>query len=425
MALKDYEHLMMRDNRCGYCRVVPHATLKSLVHEWVCPSAARYHFHTYTSGGRTIVALSLLRGRLEYTDEMLDIIYKCQMDGGCDVSCKVNRDLEPYEVMLELRAKCVEDGQLVPEHMIHIDGLRKEDNMMLGKKADRGKWAEGLDVKDLTLEKAKVLFHAGCRICYDEDHWSTARRAVTLLRDSGVDIGIMGNDETCCGGRAYEWGYQAELVKYAEHNTENWKSLGIKQVVTSCACGYQAFKILYDKINQKAEGVEILHLSEYLDRLIQSGKLKLKKDVPLKVTYHDPCHLGRLAEPWVHWEGKEVKILGQFISYEPPREFRRGANGVYDPPRNVIKRIPGITFIEMDRIREYALCCGAGGGVKEAYPDFAFWTAHARLDEAESTGAEAIATACPHCVRNLEDGKKESRHQIKVYNIMDLVERAL
>lgn len=425
MALKEYEHLMMRDNRCGYCRVVPHATLKSLEHEWVCPSVARYHFHTYTAGGRTIVALSLLRGRLEYTDEMLDIIYRCQMDGGCDVSCKVNRDLEPYEVMLELRAKCVQDGQMIPEHMVHIDGLRKEDNMMLGKKADRGKWAEGLDVKDFTQEKAEVLFHAGCRICFDEGQWSTARRAVTLLRDAGVDIGIMGNDETCCGGRAYEWGYQAELVKYAEHNTENWKSLGIKQVVTSCACGYQAFKVLYDKIGQKAEGVEILHLSEYLDRLIRSGRLKLKKDVPMKVTYHDPCHLGRLAEPWVHWEGKEVKILGQFISYEPQKEFRRGANGVYEPPRNVIKSIPGITLIEMDRIREYALCCGAGGGVKEAYPDFASWTADARLDEAESTGAEAIATACPHCVRNLEDSIKESDHQIKVYNIVDLVERAL
>jgi Fe-S oxidoreductase len=399
--------------------------MQDLEHEWVCPSAKRYHFHAYAAGGRTVIALSLLRGRLEYTDGMLDIIYKCQMDGGCDVSCKVNRELEPYEVMLELRAKCVEDGQLIPEHMMHIDGLRKEDNMMLGKKAERGKWAEGLDVKDLTHQKAEVLYHAGCRICYDEAHWPTAWRAVALLRDAGVDIGIMGNDEACCGGRAYEWGYQTELVKYAEHNTETWKSLGVKQVVTSCACGYQTFKVLYDKIGMRPDGIEILHITEYLERLIQQGKLKLKKEVPMRVTYHDPCHLGRLAEPWVHWEGKEVKILGQFITYEPPKEFRYGAKGVYEPPRNIINSIPGITLIEMDRIREYGLCCGAGGGVKEAYPDFALWTADARIEEAKSTGAEAIATACPHCVQNLDDAINESGHKITVCNIVDLVDQAL
>jgi Fe-S oxidoreductase len=416
---------MMRDNRCGYCKVVPHAMTKSVENDWVCPSSKRYHFHAYSAGGRTVVALSLLRGRLEYTDGMLDVIYKCQMDGGCDVSCKVNRDLEPYEVMLELRAKCVEDGQLMPEHMMHMDGLRKEDNMMLGEKADRGKWAEGLDVKDLTQEKAEVLYHAGCRICYDEEHWPTARRAVTLLRDAGVDIGIMGKDETCCGGRAYEWGYQAELVKYAEHNTETWKNLGIKQVVTSCACGYQAFKVLYDKIGMKMDGIEVLHISQYLERLIQEGKIKPKKDVPLKVTYHDPCHLGRLAEPWVHWEGKEIKVMGQYISHDPPKEFRRGANGVYEPPRNVIKSIPGIVLLEMDRIREYTLCCGAGGGVKEAYPDFALWTADARLEEAESTGAEAIVTACPHCVDNLNDAIDQRGKKIKVYDILDLIDQAI
>lgn len=425
MSLDAYEHLMMRDNRCGYCKVVPHAVTKSNEHEWVCPSARKFNFHAFSAGGRTITALSLLRGRLDYTDGLLDIVYKCQMDGACDVSCKVNRDLEPLEVLLELRAKLVDDGQVLPEHMMHIDGLRKEDNMMMAKKADRGKWAEGLDVKIFTQEKADVLYHAGCRTCYDESQWPTARRAITLLRDAEVDVGIMGNDETCCGGRAYEWGYQGELKKYAEHNTEAWKTAGVKQVVTSCACGYQAFKVLYDKIGLKQDGIEILHISQYIERLLQQGKLKLKKKIPMTLTYHDPCHLGRLAEPWVHWQGKEKKILGQFITYDPPKEFRRGANGVYEPPRNIIKAIPGVTLVEMDRIREYALCCGAGGGVKEAYPDFALWTGDARLREAESTGAEAIATACPHCAHNFEEAVQESGHNIKVRNIVDLITEAI
>lgn len=425
MSLKEYEHLMNRDNRCGYCKVVPHAMTKSVEHDWVCPSAKRYHFHAYAAGGRQNIALSLHRGRLDYSDDMLDVIYRCQMDGACDVSCKVNRDLEPYQVMLELRAKCVEDGQMLPEHLFYIEGLRKEDNMMLGKKADRGKWADGLDIKNLNQESAPVLFHTGCRISYDESLWSTARQSVKLLKAAGIDFGIMGNEETCCGGRANEWGYQSELTKFAEHNVENWKAKGIKQVVTSCACCYQIFKVMYDKIGLKQNGIEILHITQYLEQLIEEGKLKFKNTVAKKVTYHDPCHLGRLAEPWVHWNGKEVKILGQYITTQPPKKFRRGAEGVYDPPRNILNQIPGVNLVEMDRIKEYAVCCGSGGGVKEAYPDFALWTADRRLEEAESTGAEAVVTACPHCVHNFNDAKSESGQKIEVLNILDLVEQAL
>ena len=100
--------------------------------------------------------------------------------------------------------KCVEDGQIPPQHMVVIDGLQKEDNMMQGLKANRGKWAEGLTVKDLTVEKAKVAFHAGCRYCFDEELWPTVRGGLSLLVNAGVDIGILGSAEVCCGGRAYE-----------------------------------------------------------------------------------------------------------------------------------------------------------------------------------------------------------------------------
>ena len=150
------------------------------------------------------------------------------MYGLCDVACKVCRyNMEPLEAMRELRFKLVEDGQLLPQHMPVIDNLRKEDNMMMKPKAERGKWAEGLDVKDLTKEKAEVVFHAGCRFSYDEELWKVARTAVTLLKNAGVDIGIMGKDETCCGGRAYDMGYQGEFTKYAENNIEAW---------TNCRC---------------------------------------------------------------------------------------------------------------------------------------------------------------------------------------------
>jgi Fe-S oxidoreductase len=371
-----------------------------------------------------IAALSLLRGRIDYSDIFSDMVYQCQMCGGCDVSCKANRDLEPIQILSELRAKFVEDGQLLPSHMPVIQGLKKEDNMMQRPKAERGKWAEGLAVKDLTKEKAEVVYHAGCRLSFDEQLWPLARGAVTLLKEAGVDVGIMGKDEACCGLRAYEMGYQGELTKYAEHNLEAWNVAGVKTVVTSCADGYQGFKVMYDKIGKKTP-MEVLHITEFLDRLIREGKIKLTRKVPMIVTYHDPCHLGRLAEPWIHWEGVEKKVMGQLIIHEPPKQFRRGAYGVYDPPRDILRSIPGLELVEMKRIREYAWCCGAGGGVTDTYPDFALWAAEERIKEAEAIGVEAIVTACPWCERSFLDAVKERNKKIKVYDIVEIVQQAI
>ena len=128
----------------------------------------------------------------------------------------------------------------------------------------------------------------------------------------------------------------------------------------------------------------MLHITEYILRLIKDGTIKFTKEVPMTVTYHDPCHLGRLAEPWVHWNGKEVKVLNQVIVHDPPKKYRRGRNGVYDTPREVLKSIPGLNLVEMYRIRESAWCCGSGGGVKDAYPEFATWTGNERLKEARA-----------------------------------------
>jgi len=424
MALKDFEKDMMRDSRCSYCKVIPHVMMTDTRFIDVCPSIARFNFHGFSAGGRMVAALSLLRERIDYSDGFLDMIYQCQMDGACDVSCKIDRDLEPLQVMQELRIKCVEDGQLIAGHMPVLEGLRKEDNMLQRKKADRDRWADGLDIKVLTGHKAEVLFHAGCRYSFDEELWPIVKAGINILKEAGVDAAIMGKDEACCGGRAYEMGYEAELVKYTDHNIQAWKTAGVKTIVTPCSCCYQTFKVLYDKIGKKPD-IEIYHFTEYLDKLIKEGKLKLKKKVPIKVTYHDPCHLGRLSEPWIQWSGKEVKVAGQMIVHDPPKKYRRGAEGVYDIPRDILKAIPGLNLVEMYRIREYAWCCGSGGGVKEAYPEFALWTASERLKEAKDVGAEALVSACGWCKRNFTDAAHETGSQLEIYDIIDLVQRAI
>jgi Fe-S oxidoreductase len=424
MALEDYRGNMQRCTRCSYCKWVLWDHLKSWRFAKGCPSIGYNNFQSYSAGGRLAVALSLLDGMISYTDGVLDIVYQCQMCGACDVACKICRyDMEPLATLHELRARLVEDGQLLPMHMFIIDNLKKEDTMIAGKvKADRGKWAEGLNVKDLTREKAEVAFHAGCRLSYDDGLSKIAKAAVTLFKNVGVDIGIMGKEESCCGGRAYEIGYKGEFSKYATNNIEAWTNAGVRTVVTSCSDGYWAFKRLYPEVGCK---IEILHTVELIERLIKEGRLKFTKTIPKIVTYHDPCHLGRQGEPYIPWKGVEKRIYGQMLVHEPKKPRFNGAYGIYDPPRTILDSIPGLELVEMERIRENAWCCGAGGGVIDTYPDLCSWTVTERIEEARATGAEAIVTACPWCERNFIDAIEKSDIKMEVYDIMEVVQQAI
>jgi len=426
ITLEKFGAQLERCCRCSNCKSVPFALLKSQEFGRACPSIEKHNFHAYSAGGRIVMAYGLTIGKLSYSDTFLDIVYRCQLDGACDISCKTGMGgmLEPLEIMRGLRVKCVEDGQLLPQHIVVIDGLRKEDNMMQQPKAERGKWAQGLGVKELTKKKAEVVYHAGCRYSFDEELWPIARAGLTLLKNAGVDVSIMGSEEACCGGRAYEIGYLGELHKYADHNMETWTTAGVQTVVTPCSECYHAFKVLFPMVGKKV-GLEVFHITQYLDRLINEGKIRPTKELPMTVTYHDPCHLGRLGEAYQPWEGVEAKVLGLMVITEPEKPVRFGISGVYQEPRRVLKSIPGLKLVEMERIREYAWCCGAGGGVIDAYPDLAQWTAVKRIDEARATGAEAIVTACPWCVRNFRDAIREIGDRVKVYDVVDLVQQAI
>jgi Fe-S oxidoreductase len=286
----------------------------------------------------------------------------------------------------------------------------------------RGDWAAGLNLKDVTKEKVDVFYHVGCLTSYDKDMQKLARATARILQKADVNFGIAGDAETCCGGRAFQMGYQKDFLNQAGKNMAMITKAGVKTIITGCADGYQAFKVLYDKYGLKGD-LEVLHISEYIDQLIKNGKLKLRKRVDLSVTYHDPCRLGRLGEPWIHWEGE--KIPGDRFVFDPPKVYRRGTNGVYEPPRDVLNSIPGIKLTEMTRIKEYSWCCGAGGGVNESNPGFARWTARERIEEAGSTGAEAIVTTCPWCEKTFIEAIKETDTSLKVYDILELIEKAI
>jgi Fe-S oxidoreductase len=422
MALEDYRKEMETCRRCSVCKFIPLEKVAGYEHVNVCPSIARYNFHTYSAGGRMVFGVAMLENRIDYSDKLLEVVYNCQMCGACDVSCKYAMDMEVLEPIYEFRMKCIEDGHTLPALDRVINSLRKQGTMVPGARVKRGEWAEGFDIKDITKEKAKVLYHVGCQTNYNRDMWKVAKATVNLLKKAGVDFGIAGENESCCGGRAYQMGYKEDFLRQANRNMEMFKKAGIETLVTGCADGYHAFKVLYDKYGLKGD-LEVLHITEYLDRLLKEGKLNPTGNVSLNVTYHDPCHLGRMGEQWIHWEGREIP--GHIRIFDPPKEFRRGTYGVYQPPRDILRSIPGLKLTEMDRIKEYAWCCGAGGGVDISNPEFARWTAQERISEAEATGAEVLVTACPWCEKTFNETIKENGSNLKVYDIVELLDKAI
>lgn len=422
MALEDYRREMELCQRCSACKFIPLEKVEQFERVNVCPSISRYNFHAYSAGGRMVLGVALLESRIGFSDKLLEVLYNCQMCGACDVSCKYSMDMEVLEPLNELRIRCVEGGRSLPALDTAVNSLRKQGSMIPGPKAGAGRWAAGLKVRGSAERKAAVLYHAGCRTRRDPELWPAAQAVVAVLQKAGVDPAVDEDGELCCGGRAYEMGYKADFLKAAGKNIERIRKSGAGTLVTGCADCYYAFKVLYDKFGLKGD-LEVLHIAEYIDRLIQEGRLKPKKKIFSKVTYHDPCGLGRKGEPYIHWSGREIP--GHRRLFDPPKEFRRGTHGVYQPPRDVLQSIPGLKLHEMYRTKEYAWCCGAGGGVRETNPDFAAWTAGERIAEAEDTGVEALVTACPGCRRSFMDAVKNSGSGLKVYDVAELVARAV
>lgn len=205
-----------------------------------------------------------------------------------------------------------------------------------------------------------MLYFRGCTA--REKQTDIADATEKLLKIAGVDFHIL-EDEKCCGSVLLRTGFIDEAYKQIEKNTETLKG---EKIITSCAGCYKTLKEDY-------EGLDVIHISQLLDELIRKGKLKLSKS-DLNVTYHDSCHLGRHCN-------------------------------VFDEPRNVIKEVANL--IEMEDVRENSLCCGAGGGVKSAYPEIANQMAISRIAQAKETGCMSLITPCPFCKLNLENDELE------------------
>jgi Fe-S oxidoreductase len=419
MTLDQFEEMMDSCVRCSKCKYIPQIAIKSQRFSHICPSIQYYNFHAYSGGGRMIMANAYHKGRVDWSPEMLDVLYQCTNCGGCEVSCKWVYDFEPNEVIHELRVQAVESGVgPMPAHRKYIKLVERNNNPYGEPAEKRPAWlSDDIEVDD----NSSTLYFVGCTAAYrrEEIALSTAR----VLNAANESFSILGSDEICCGSPVYRVGDKKRAIDIMTRNIKLFKERGVERIITSCAGCYNMLKTEYPRFIE--HDFEIIHTSQLMDELLRNGRLKPKGEVPLKVTYHDPCHLGRMSEPYEPYEGEKVELLSQVYIWDPPKPIRQGTHGVYDAPRNVIRQLPGIELVEMERIREYSYCCGAGAGCKSAYPDFALFTANERVEEAKSTDAQALVSACPFCKTNIQDALNARKSPMVFYDLTELVLKSL
>jgi Fe-S oxidoreductase len=424
-TLEDFRPMQERCSNCLGCKFVPFEKIKSHRFARNCPSVWYHNFNTYSARGRFQLGQTLQDGYVEWNGQAVEAIFNCQTCGACDVGCKITRfNLEPLAHNIALKERAVEKGLAPPELEAAARRLQDQKTMLPAvKKEGRTAWAAGLELKDLSAgETAAYGFFPGCQYAYNPALQDRARSQVKILLNAGVDLGFFGNGDMCCGGRAKQMGFREAFEQEAGHNAKMWAKAGGITIVTPCADCYHAVKRQYAALGYN---VNVVHASELIGDLIKEGKLKFKKELNVTVTYHDPCHLGRLGEPFEPWDGGEKKILNQIHTWEPRRPRYAGTCGIYDAPREILNAIPGLRLVEMERIRENSWCCGAGGGCGLFNKTYSSAVALERVAEALSTGARTIVTACPWCEINLKDACAENGGTMAVADIMDLVAQSL
>jgi Fe-S oxidoreductase len=413
--IQNFVYDMSRCIKCKGCTWVDHTYMPGARFMTRCPSATMYEFDAYGAYGKMRIGHAMAEGVLGWNEKALEIVYACTLCGACDAGCKRNLDLEVELTLEALRVKAVKDGAgPMPEHKKVADDIIKRHNCFGALHKDRMAWMpKGISPS----KKAEVVYFAGCNASYVNKE--IAQSTVRIFKAAGTDF-MMLPDERCCGNILFSVGMIDEAKAIAERNVEEMRKSGAKSIITSCAEGYRMWKVDYPKlldISTEQLGFKVLHLVEYADEMIRSGRLRMKRPFESRVTYHDACSLSRLSEPWTPWKGKR----GWMGCVEPRLKRRRAANGIYSQPRDILNAIPGLKLVEMKRIRENAYCCGAGRGTREAFPEFARFSANHRLEEIREVGAETLVTACPMCKSNFSKTVKENGDDVQVMDISEVI----
>lgn len=317
-------------------------------------------------------------------------IWRCTSCGRCHQRCP--RGVKTIDLTVSLRKVANEYG-VFPAHVQPVKtanaSLVAEGNPLSEQRKNRAEWAKGLPVQKFN-EDMEILYFPGCYLCYDPRMKRVAKATVSILSKADVEFGILGEEENCCGESIRKTGDEELFRQLAKKNIKAFIDNGVKRILVSSPHCYHTFKNEYPDF---MVNFEIMHMSQFLWKLINEGRLEFNKQYNKKVTYHDPCYLGR-------------------------------HNGIYDEPRDILKKIPGLELVEMPDTREDSLCCGGGGGrvwmetVKgERFSDL-------RIEQALEMGADVVATCCPYCITMLEDSRKtmEDQEAAEAFEIKDITE---
>lgn len=365
--------------QCGYCISVCEAHDQT-PWESVTPRGKIYYLNQINVANAMD---KMLNREVSLNPYFVDAIYKCTGCGNCEEVCHANIHLVDF--WEKIRKWLVDEG--VGPMKAHIGMAQKVaavHNPYGEDPSKRGDWWP----KDIpTSDVPDVIFFAGCTGSYRQQ--GVPVNGVRVLNRANVKMNILGSDEWCCSSPLLRTGTHNYSLECAEKVVEKADMMGAKDMVMTCSGCYKTVSTDFGKFYAKT-GQNVYHFSQYAEKLISEKKLSINHEYKAKVTYHDPCHMGRHM-------------------------------GVYDAPRNVLKKIKGIELIEMERNRGNSRCCGAGGGYKSQYNDLAINIAAERIKDAEATGAEILVTCCPFCVINLTQGAKQIGSKIKVMDLSSIL----
>ena len=320
-------------------------------------------------------------------------IWLCATCGRCPQRCP--RGVEIIDVMRAMRRLMVPDGVVpasIPNLRSIMTSLASVGNPWGQEPDDRANWAKDLGIKEFD-EDTELLYFSCCYTSYDPRLRKVAQATAAILKKAGVDFGILGPKENCCGESVRKAGNETLFKRLARENIKTFVDSGVKKILVSSPHCFHTFKNEYPEFKVN---FEVVHISQYLCELINEGRLTITKEYGKKVTYHDPCYLGR-------------------------------HNGVYDEPRTVLQKIPALELAEMADAREDSLCCGMGGGRVWMETEKQERFSNLRVEQAIEVGAEVLVTACPYCITALEDSRLVTNHadDIEVKDITEILQEVI
>jgi heterodisulfide reductase subunit D len=317
-----------------------------------------------------------------------DTVFRCTLCGNCQEVCPVGIHLR--DIWLSLRQDMVHSKSYPKKIDMIQENLKESRNVFAEDNEERADWVE--DMRDIPehgyiKDQAEIVYFTGCVAAYFPLAQKIPMALAEILDTGNVDFTLLGEEEWCCGFPMLGAGLKDMFNEFMNHNLEAIREKGAKRVVFACPSCYQMWREYYPS------EFEIVHATQFLLELVKENRLPLK-DLPMTVTYHDPCDLGRGAK-------------------------------VYEEPRELIRSIPGVKLVELAQNRQNCQCCGGGGNLEMIDADLATEIAKRKIEDAQGTGAQAIITSCQQCVRTMATYVRRNKVPLEVLDITELVQRAL